>query len=190
MNFRHFVTLAVLALGSFASAKADSINGMINVTGVASSTATPGSIIFSGPGSVTGLGTTTLDFLPFVGTNVALDDFSYTSFVSPSPVFQETLGTETLTFSLDAITFAGSTVGNAFAITGTGLFTLTGFDPTPGIFSFTTQDGQTVASFSSTTTASPIPEPASFALFGTGLLGAAGIARRKLGVQFGRSIAQ
>jgi hypothetical protein len=58
-------------------------------------------------------------------------------------------------------------------ISGDGIATLTGYDPTEGTFEFTTQsNGSSTITFSSTSTAiTPVPEPASFALLGAGLLG-------------------
>jgi hypothetical protein len=59
------------------------------------------------------------------------------------------------------------------------------YDSSPATFQFTSQyvAGQplaTLTSFSASASASPVPEPASLALFGTGLVGLVGIARRKL----------
>jgi hypothetical protein len=78
-------------------------------------------------------------------------------------------------------------------INGDGFFTETGFTNSPGTFTFTTQESAselavyetnrkavTPTTFSATGTASPIPEPGSLVLLGTGILGLAGVARRKL----------
>jgi len=84
-------------------------------------------------------------------------------------------------------------VFQCLVISGNGFFTESGFDQTPGTFTFTTQEsadelaayeasGLTLAdtTFSATGIASPIPEPGSLVLLGTGILGLAGVARRKL----------
>jgi hypothetical protein len=61
-----------------------------------------------------------------------------------------------------------------------GTATLTGFDPTPGMWTVTVnQFGNLVGSFSASTVATPTPEPTTLAILGTGLLGLGFLRRRR-----------
>jgi hypothetical protein len=198
------VLAAALAVSSAAVAHADSISGFFSATGTDSFTSS--TLTFAPPQNSVVAGAIGGTFATYLtdGNPItfAAGPIPYVQGNNIPPTIQlfttteagETFGFTVTSFNANFITGSPTTTGCLITgnmcldITGFGTFTGTGavtYTPTPAQFQFTSQYivGQTVGtltSFSASASASPVPEPASLALFGTGLVGLVGIARRKL----------
>jgi hypothetical protein len=85
------------------------------------------------------------------------------------------------TFDLTSSSIASPRPSNAVTVDGVGTISGHGFDPTPGMFHFTTQDPSADAQFSFSAAGEAVPEPMTIVslLAGSSLLGAIVFVRRR-----------
>jgi hypothetical protein len=176
------------ALAIAPAALADQITGSLGVGGGNDQWTATG-ITFSNPSATardaTGDFATVLGVSP--ATNPAtINDTSFT-FATPDELIF-TVGTTTATFTATGPIDVSTDNAMFLNLSGTGTLTLTGYDATPGTFSFSSTDsgdnfgtaGSSTYGFDITATpTSATPEPGSLVLLGTGLLAMAILLYRK-----------
>ena len=166
--------IKLLALSALAGLAVISVPAKADSTGITisdSSSATSSQVVSTPTGTVTTAGTGTLSVFT-AGSPVTVDSFNLGAGFTPGePVFTATAGSVTATLTLQSLT-STVTVTNGLIISAMGILTESGFAPQPGNVTVTTGSSGTIA-FAAT------PEPSSIALMGTGLLGLAGLIRRK-----------
>jgi hypothetical protein len=110
-----------------------------------------------------------------------------TSFSPSLPIdafYAITLDGAVLTFDLTSLSIVSQTMGSdsslpTLSFAGRGIFHLAGYDPTPGIVTLTTQGRPGGITFSATTLASPVPEPATLGVMGFALAALGTVMRRR-----------
>lgn len=165
------------------SAWAIPITGTINFTGSGHATPDGAAIInatgyFFGDSQVAGTNTGAYSAIA-VGTPVAFTDFTFNPSSGLAPVesfWSLTSLEDTYSFDLNSINI-GYQSQNFLNLLGTGVLHATGYDPTPGNWFYSSQDGATA--FSAQSSPAPVPEPGTVALLGVGLFALAVYGKRR-----------
>ena len=170
-------SVAAMALGSTAQAAQIAAGSVLNIVGNANFTAT--AVTFTNPANlVLGSGN-------FAALGICTGCVTMTTPLHYSPptfgqVYTATNNGLTTAFNVNSLVSHSGIDLTTLDLIYTGTATLTGFDPTPGMWTLTVnQFGNLMGSFSASTVATPTPEPTTLAILGTGLLGLGFLVRRR-----------
>lgn len=167
------IALAAVLMAAPLTANAALVNGAINITGdlngplsdFASGDLGTDDIVFASAGVI---GATTGDFAGVVGPATMFD-------IDLDALATNVWSVGGFTFSLTGVQSL-ITIGSFSILEGVGVITGNGYDATNAFLNFSSNGSSTLASFSTTTSAVPVPASGLLLL---GALGAAAVARRK-----------
>ncbi len=118
------------------------------------------------------------DFATYLSSGDAVFFNGFVFDPAPTPVADPLWEVKGFTFVLESIIVSFRDANN-LVLDGIGTLSGNGFDETAGRWSMSIDDYSQSFGFSSGT-AAPVPEPATLFLIGTGLVGIAGVSRKKL----------
>jgi len=184
---RLFSALALVATlsspAALHAAPMDSMSGQFSIQGTVTNDFTAGTLNFVPSSIETGFGTQTGTFAALLTDNEHITAGTPTIHYNPYTPGSAFLTVGPLTATIQSLTETTTTPAGhtVYGFSGTALFASAGYLDTPGSFTFSTQDSGpvTFSATALTTGRSPVPEPSTLALFGTGALGLAGLVSKK-----------
>lgn len=167
---RHLIPFAMAVLLPVAATASPIAAGSdLNLIGFSTFNATQ--VTFTNPASA---GATTGDFASF---GSCFDCVTFSSPLTYAPftaglVYTADNGAGIVsTFTVESNVLTVHPSAKTLTVIDNGIATLTGFDPTSGVFTFTANEGHLTGSFSATIEAEAVAEPATLALLGVGVFG-------------------